>query len=274
MQSPKNQPQRVPRPKGLTQALSIRPLTPTQKNHAIDKIIQEWIDNLYMYNGETYTLNQIAKTIGITIRKAYKRTNKVIRRLGVLKGTKEEDLLQEKILTDNLRSLILKEALGSRLIVKEQVESMLQSQAGEYQAFISSTVNQSIGNLLKSDQILIELLKAIKPTGPAGSIQINANQGPVVNGNVEAQYLTIDKAMSLIASNPDPFQPQALEAMDHQEFPQGHLPILATDQERVAEENVLLGTRKERPQAQNHEGRRADMLGIVEAELVDVSPDA
>lgn len=170
--------------------ISTLPNNTKKKEREIDSYramyIDRYIKDGYRIKGKIRSLAEFSEYLGISLRDIIKTMTKGS---NVLLNEQKSSFL-------GLLSLGLKNGLEDRAYAMNQLELLLASQGGEYQPFISSTVNDAIRGLMTSNKTFLELAKLLQPT--ASQLTINntqvANTG-VING------ISPNEAVKLIENN-------------------------------------------------------------------------
>lgn len=162
-------------------------IIPKLKQH----IIHTWINNNMRLNGQLVNTIQLGHYLNLPELYIQKHMIQYLEKMG--KFMESRDLAS---ITRGLSSLCLKFASEIHAQVQDQVHTLVQSQGGKYVPFVSSCVNQAIGNLINSQEPMLKLLKALGG-GEGTNVFIQHN-----TQNKEAdKYLNTDDAIKLIANS-------------------------------------------------------------------------
>ena len=151
--------------------------------------------NSYMYQGQSYTIQEMSTYLNLPIPIVMKIMNGVLMRMAGFFG-KDGAKMQELARAEIFRSLFW--ATESHSLALKQARLLADSQGDTYKPFVSGEVNKAIANLISANKPLQELIKLMAPgsNGPgATSINIHNQNGTSV------QYLSTDKAVALIREN-------------------------------------------------------------------------
>lgn len=187
--------QRHSRPKGFTNALyHIHKQHNKHKLKQLQRIIiEQWSLNSYQYNGELYSINNMAEYLKLPTKEVMERMNKAI--LGIA-GVYENNEKGRKFARAQISQLIFK-GLENEALARSQVELLMRDQAGHYKPFLTTEVNRSIANLLNSGKPLLEILKLLTEKDPQpliGQLQVNTD-------NRAINHITTDQAIKMIRDN-------------------------------------------------------------------------
>jgi len=197
---------RVPRPLGLT--LQMRHLNQGTNNPSNPKkqeeltkikiaLIEQWTSAGMMLNGVTYTMEQLSNYLNMNMELITKYMWKCMGKMG--KVLEKGPELEEK--TRAIIFMSLKKILENQALSAQQVQILMDSQQGEYQPFISSTVNQALANLNASQAPLHKLIELMSPRANT-NLNINNNiQNNVPGSGSGTTALTTQAALILIKEN-------------------------------------------------------------------------
>lgn len=193
---------RVPRPLGLTLALSEyhqKSINNQEANQALlsikIRLIEQWTTNGMRLNERIYTLQQISQYLNLPPSIVMKYTWKAMAKMG--KVLNYEDHVG---ITRDLFSNCLFLGTESHALAAQQVSILMRSQGDKYKPFISGSVNQAIGNLIQSQNPLQSLLKLLMEKQ-----ELNPLVG--TQNNTLHLHVTQSEAMKIINSK----QPSMLE---------------------------------------------------------------
>lgn len=197
---------RIPRPFGLTLAL-IRyrqsPLVQDKEDliRIKERVIEQWTSNNNMINERIYTLDQLATYLNMNPTMIIKHMWKTLRKLGKVfdQGTLDE---KARVLWSVSLFKILE--IGSEHA--QQVQILKTAQGGVYKPFVSSTLNQALGNWNQSQTGIHNLLKMLLDKNPTNILIQNYLPNGQPNNATENMPLghkniTTTEALKLINSN-------------------------------------------------------------------------
>lgn len=191
----KNQYKRIDRIRGTTMiAKRIRtlPIDSKERKREIESlqrlILNEYIRDGFRMNGIRYSFDQMCLYLNmnmLTLMRLVNRGGKA------MLGNTEEAWA-------SMLSFSISEALADNNLAKDQVHTLLASQGGEYQPFISGTVNQAIQTKLQSTKGLLDIVKAIK--GPSAPTIINNNSNQQAS-LLPGKAISTHEAMKMIEAS-------------------------------------------------------------------------
>lgn len=169
MNNNEEQPNRIPRPLGLTiisQSYQTQK-TPEAKERIINHILTSYINQGFLFNGKACNLNELQALTGIPMTSIIRGLNKGALGLQALTNPEAiEDTYRA------IQSLAIFMALEDRGHMAEQALILKASQGGEYKPFISSTLNQALKNQMDAGQNIMRMATMLQ--GPAtNNIAIN-----------------------------------------------------------------------------------------------------
>jgi hypothetical protein len=195
----KLEPRRHPRPMGLTEMVTQyhkepSPELKTKKQNQIQKhIIQIYIANDMKLNDEPMKVNELAKYLNTNPIQILKQIQEGIQRISNFMGMQDHKAYTRVL---NFRAHIL--GLDLQGIGTQQVEVLARAQGKKYVPFLSSSLNQAIGNLNGIFKSQLELLRvAHEADRPMPGINDDKEFG-----NTGTQYLTPDQALKILENQP------------------------------------------------------------------------
>lgn len=182
---------RIPRPLGLT-ILSQSIQTKKPDEQVIEKLFSYILHNKLQINGKQLSLRTIATLLHIPETTVYKRwteyqnklNNAFIGKAGNGAGA--------------LGFFSLEAAMEGYLASQAQLAVLVRSQGGQYKPYISSSVNEAIGQNTAMIRTLLDFYKALKGNAPTNALQINNYNAPEGKDNTALKSISINEAMKLL----------------------------------------------------------------------------
>lgn len=273
---------RIPRPLGLT--LKTRELTNIKDTDQYNQkllytkiaLIEQWTSNGFMLNGITTTQEDLSNYLNLPIALIVKYMWKAMEKMGRIWNKGPE--LEEKARA--LFSIALKKGLEIQSLGTQQVAILMGSQAGEYKAFISATVNQALANLNATQAPIHKMLEMItSKTNPMFTFNtlIGTPQG---HGQGTGTPLSLNQegAMRIInEGHPSMLEDPLLASSLIEKYRQaGLLPDTNPRTQNVGEICAYKlfddgdGNKDEDGRITSHENRRKVMEGVVDIEDADM----
>lgn len=265
---------RYPRPLGTTYLAMEYHKDPTPKNKEtlIKKLLDHYLNNQLLHKDKltnqlrSLSIEELGELLQIPNVEVMIRISKQMARIGNI---------FEKNKGDIARAIFLRAfnwALEGKALTDQQVQLLLRSQGGKYQAFTTSEVNKAIANSLNAQKPLLDLLKLFQ-----GNTTIvpkdNADGASSTSGNNPQAYLTVDTALKLIGEKEATIinNPVLLEA---KRIELGDIPILNPNLQGgdiLRGQSLSKGTNEmiTPEQPMEHEERSTKRRGIEEVEDED-----
>lgn len=178
---------RIPRPLGLT--LNLIQARKQEKN--LDEVrrvvVEQWTSSGMKLNGKNYSVEQLASYLATDPDYIMENMWKAMRKVGKLIDSKDAGEIAR-----DLFSWAFKNGLEITALTRQQTDTLLRSQGDKYVPFLSSAVNQSLGNLNATQSSILSLIKVLTDKQET-NILINNNNLTTTN-----QFLTNAAALKLI----------------------------------------------------------------------------
>lgn len=181
---------RIPRPQGLT--LISQQLTNKPNEEVVEKLFQYLLGNRLEYKGQVLSLSTIGQMVNMSEIAVYKRFMAYQNKLSKAFLGKGQDT------TGALGFFSLKAALEGYLASSAQLAVLTRSQGGQYKPYISSSVNEALGQNTAAIRTLLDYYKVLKPTGPTNALQINNYGASEGNNPTALKTISINEAMKLL----------------------------------------------------------------------------
>lgn len=185
---------RVPRPNGITYALSQhhKEPDPNQKQEILNKIKQRiltlWTMTGMIINNKVYTIDQLAQYLNLSNKDIMLRMNKEMERIGnIYQDDEGKRLARVTFFTSLLKSVEI------RALSEAQTRLLLASQGADYKPYISGEVNKSIANLINAQKPILDMIKLTMEKSTDNPILPNAT-----TNNTQNIYIGPDEAVRLI----------------------------------------------------------------------------
>ena len=178
---------RLPRPLGITQALSQYHLThdPNLFNTVQELMIQQWLINNQELCGRMMTILELAQFLHCEPEKIRLQMRDQLLNTKLWDKDKQEDLI------NSLLGEQVAWALEDRMAIEHQVKALQKSQGNKYMPFVTSEVNRALGMKLQSTANLTGILKSLQG---GGSINIFNNQ---TTNNIDEQ-INLEQVINII----------------------------------------------------------------------------
>lgn len=166
---------RIPRPQGLTNILSMYHNHQADKENVVQYIVRHYIQSNYTINGTFYSLLELSNLTQVpeSVLQAY--INKYYENMELL-GTNGSQLEAQQAWARGVQKMALNLGLEGTHLAREQLLTLRLSQNGQYQPFMSKELNQAIKNYLDSAKTISEMAKSLQPSQPTISILNQQNQ--------------------------------------------------------------------------------------------------
>lgn len=186
---------RIPRPMGLTyQILSLKnketgTINTEQLEEVKRKIVEQWSSSGMILNGKIYTLEQLASYLNMETNRVYKYMWGAMKKVGKVIERKDAGDLAREIF-----GIALKKTTEIGALSLHQVQILMGDQDGHYKPFLSSAVNQALGNLNATQAPLLALLRTLTEKQETNII-FNTN-----NTLINNQTINQEGAMKIISA--------------------------------------------------------------------------
>tara|TARA_R110001599_G_scaffold15757_3_gene65388 strand:+ start:1242 stop:2024 length:783 start_codon:yes stop_codon:yes gene_type:complete len=231
---------RLPRPLGSTIMARTynREGNPTtklkHKNTIINHTIRQYILQGHTLNGKALNMYQLGDWLGLTVKKLFKVMAKQTQELSGITGN--ADSIRDMLTL--MGTLTIQNTLQTRAKVNTQTELLTEAQGDGYKPFISAEVNKALQLAVNSDKSMADLLKAFM--GPSTLVNINQThvEGDQIEGD-KVEYLTINRAVSLVTDGHDPFEASSIKALEAEHITDMVPEVRAVNQEGVDDGSLI-----------------------------------
>ena len=227
---------RIPRTTGLTALARSYQADPTTKRlkQLHTHLLSRYIHDGFRLNGELVDITTLATYTGLTLAQIVKAITKSTNQLTDLASEQGAQDTQKALL-----AILINGALADRGRVLQQERTLSLAQGAKYVPFLTGALNQAQRTMLESNKPLIEILKALNPSGTSINIT-NQNQQANIEGKAlgpnEAVKLIDAKAASSLLEDTSLQQGLIHEYIDDKDLPE----IIATKQQGVDDGSQIL----------------------------------
>ena len=200
-----NKGQRIPRPQGLTfLALSLRKQENNKESDQLSEqsihklkehVLQQWILNDFQLNNKRLSIDQLSKLLQISSATIIRTMQRVS---GIMLGITEDQ--DPAVLARAIQNMALKFSLDGHLSAQRQVAILADAQGDRYVPYLSSALNQAIGNVLASAKNMGTLAGSVQPPGKVLNNHLHLN--PLSPEEPQkGNLLSVAKAIGIIEEN-------------------------------------------------------------------------
>lgn len=181
---------RIPRPQGLTILSQQLKNNPTEE--LTDKLFAYILSNRLELNGKMLSLSTIGSILNIPEITVFKRFTAYQNKLSkAFLGKAGES-------AGAIGFFSLKAALEGYVSTNAQLAVLTRSQGGQYKPYISSSVNEALGQNTAAIRTLLDFYKVMKPGTPTNALQINNYGASEGNDPTALKSISINEAMKLL----------------------------------------------------------------------------
>lgn len=162
------------------------------KKKLVRNIIMAYMTNGQQLNGRMLSLDEVSYYLGISKAEVIKEMGTVTRNyLGI-------NVSDSRQLLESLTGILISGIFSAQKAVLKQTELLTKAQGDTYKPFISSCLNDSLSNQIKSNQPLLDLLKVMTSNRPTVAIYPQGPTEIMASGPQASEGLTTTKALEIL----------------------------------------------------------------------------